>query len=233
MCVTLAAGLAAAGGLFGAAGSIMQGRAQAKAYEQQAKIANHNARLAQLQGVRELEKGAREEQRFRRKARQFQSSQRSLLAASGLQQTGSVLNVLSDTSSGIEEDASMIRFNTLQNKWQRDAQAVNFMNEASAMRANASNAKTAGYMGGLTTLLGTGLQVAGMTAKPLGGGNVASTTSNSIKINSAWQYNEAAQGINSYNPFDVWSSMAGVNRRGSVSSLYDNWFTRQNWGYGY
>ena len=217
----LATALAIGGGLFGAAGSIMQGRAQAKAYEQQAKIANHNARLAQLQGVRELEKGAREEQRFRRKARQFQGTQRSLLAASGLQQTGSVLNVLSDTSSGIEEDASMIRFNTLQNKWQRDAQAVNFMNEASAMRANASNAKTAGYIGGLTTLLNAGVQVAGLNVKPQSGGNVASTTSNSIKIEK------------NYNPNDIWNFMAGINRRGSSSWLHDDWLTRQSWGYGY
>ena len=166
-----------AGGLIGAAGSVIQGNAQAKAYKAQAQVAENNARLAELQGARELERGAREEQKFRRQARQFQSSQRSALAASGAQMSGSALSVLADTSMGIEEDAAAIRFNTLQNKYERDVQAVNFRNEASAARASAKNARTAGWIGGLTSLLSTGVQVAGMTAgTPTGakvdGGNI-------------------------------------------------------------
>lgn len=162
MCIPVA--LAVAGGLAGAAGSVIQGNAQAKAYEQQAQVAQQNARLAELQGERELERGAREEQRFRRQQRQFQGTQRAALAASGVQMGGSALSVLADTAQGIEEDAAMIRFNTLQSKWERDAQAVNFINEANAARANASNAKTAGRLGVFTTLLTSGLNIAGMTA---------------------------------------------------------------------
>ena len=167
MCLPVA--LAAAGGLMGAASSVAQGNAQAKAYEAQAKIAQQNARLAELQGVRELEKGAREEARFKQQQRQFQGTQRAQLAASGMQMSGSALSVLADTASGIEQDAAMLRFNTLQDKYARDVQAVNFRNEASAMSANAKNARTAGYIGGAASLIGTGLTIAGMTAKaPLG-----------------------------------------------------------------
>lgn len=156
--------LAIAGGLVSAAGSVIQGNAQAKAYKAQAQVAENNARLAELQGARELERGAREEQKFRRQARQFQSSQRTALAASGAQVGGSALSVLADTNRGIAEDATTIRFNTLQNKYERDVQAVNFRNEASAARSSAKNAKMAGWIGGFTSLLSTGVQVAGMRA---------------------------------------------------------------------
>lgn len=156
--------IAIAGGLISAAGSVMAGNAQAAAYEAQAKVAQQNARLAELQGVEELKKGAREEERFRREARQFQSSQRTALAASGAQVSGAALSVLADTAMGIEDDATTIRFNTLQSKYGRDVEALNFRNQASAARASAKNARTAGWIGGFTTLLGTGGQVAGMTA---------------------------------------------------------------------
>ena len=172
--------LTAASGLIGAAGSVAQGNAQARAYEAQAQAAQQNARLAELQGERELEKGAREEQRFRRQQRQFQGTQRAALAASGVQMGGSALSVLADTASGIEEDAAMIRFNTLQSKWERDAQAVNFRNEANAMSANADNARSAGRIGAFSTLLGTGLGIAGMTAGMPTGASVS--RSGAIKI---------------------------------------------------
>lgn len=169
--------LAIAGSLVSAAGSVIQGNAQAKMYEAQAKVAQNNARLAELQGVRELERGAREEQKFRRQARQFQGSQRTALAASGAQMSGSPLAVLADTGMGIEEDATAIRFGTIQNKYERDVQAVNFRNEASAAQASAKNARTAGWLNGFTSLLNSGVQIAGMFAgTPTGarvdGGNI-------------------------------------------------------------
>ena len=158
--------IAVAGGLIGAAGSVMQGNAQAKAYEAEAKVARQNARLAELQGVEELKKGAREESKFREQARQFQSSQRTAMASSGTQMSGSALSVLADTAQGIEDDATTLRYNTLQGKYGHDMNALNFRNQASAAQASARNAKTAGWMGGFTTLLGTAGQV--VSGLPLG-----------------------------------------------------------------
>lgn len=151
--------LTVAGGLFSAASSVMAGRAQAKAYEAEARMAEHNARLAEKQGVEALKAGAREEARFREKARQFQSSQRTTMAASGVQMSGSALSVLADTAQGIEKDADTIRFDTLKDKWGFDVQRTNFKNRASSARASARNAKTAGWIGGFSSLLGTGTQV--------------------------------------------------------------------------
>ena len=155
--------LTVAGGLFSAASSVMAGQAQARAYEAQAKMAEYNARAAERQGVEALKAGAREEERFRRQARQFQSSQRTAIAASGAQVSGSALSVLADTAMGIEQDADTIRFNTLKDKLGFDVQRTNFTNQASADRTSAKNARTAGWMGGFTSLLGTGAQtLAGM-----------------------------------------------------------------------
>lgn len=176
--------LTVVGGLFSAASSVMAGQAQARAYEAEAKMAEQNARLAERQGVEALKAGAREEERFRQQARQFQSAQRTTMAASGAQLSGSALSVLSDTAMGIEQDADTLRFGTLQDKWGFDVQRTNFMNQASAARASAKNAKTAGWMGGFTSLLGTGAQAVsgipvgqrtGLGFRPRIAGNVAAS----------------------------------------------------------
>lgn len=155
--------LTVVGGLFSAASSVMAGQAQARAYEAEAKMAEYNAKLAERQGVEALKAGAREEERFRQQARQFQSTQRTTMAASGAQLSGSSLSVLADTAQGIEQDADTLRFGTLKDKWGFDVQRTNFLNQASAARTSAKNAKTAGWMGGFTSILGTGMQtVAGL-----------------------------------------------------------------------
>lgn len=153
--------LTVVGGLFSAASSVMAANAQAQAYEAEAKMAEHNARLAERQGVEALKTGAREEDRFRQQARQFQSAQKTTAAASGAQLSGSLLNVLADTSQGIEQDADALRFETLKGKWGHDVQAVNFGNQASSARASAKNARTAGWMGAFTSILGAGAQTLG------------------------------------------------------------------------
>jgi hypothetical protein len=151
-------------GVLGAAGSVMQGNAQAAAYNAQAAAAEQNRGIAELQASESLQKGAREERRFRREANQFAASQESLLAASGAAMSGSALNVLADTAMGIEEDAAQVRYNTLKEKWGYDVQAVNFGNEASAARASAKSARTAGYIGAGTSILGAATNIWGSGA---------------------------------------------------------------------
>lgn len=173
----LPTGLAIASGLFSAAGSVMQGQQQAAMYEAQAKIAENNARLAEKASEEELRKSAREEHRLRQEARQFQGTQRATLAGSGAQLSGSPLSVLADTGMGIEQDAEMLRYNGLQKWWGRGVEATNFRNEANAAHSAASNARTSGWWGGFTSLLNTGISVAGMNAGPpqgaqISGGNI-------------------------------------------------------------
>lgn len=178
MCVAtaLTAALTLGGGLMSAAATRAQADAQARAYENQAETARRNARLAELAGEREMERGAREEQRLRRQARQFQGTQRAQLAASGAQISGSALSVLADTAQGIEEDATAIRYNALQNKWERDMQAANFLNQGNAAEASAARARSAGGAGVFSTVLDTALGVTGILTGPSAGVRVSDDT---------------------------------------------------------
>ena len=168
------------GGVFSAASSIYQGRQQAKAYEAQAQVAENNRRTSELLAREALNEGAREEQKFRRQARQFAASQEAGLAGSGAQMSGSALNVMADTASGIEQDATQIRYNTLKNRWGYEVQAVNYLNEANAARASAKNAKRAGLFGAAGSILGMSANIWG--ASPNGPMNAAAK-GGVIKIN--------------------------------------------------
>lgn len=151
--------LTVAGGLVSAASSVAAGNAQASAYEAQAKMAQQNARLAELQGIRELEAGSRQEQQLRREGRAVYGSQIAQAGASGTAISGSALNILADTQTGIEEDANALRFQTLQSKWGYDVQGSNFRNEASMARASAKNARTSGWIGAISSGLGTAANI--------------------------------------------------------------------------
>lgn len=159
-------GLNILGGMFGAMSSVMAGQAQASALKAEAQIAEQNARTAERQGVEALKAGAREEASFRRRARQFQGAQRAEAAASGAQIAGSPLAALADTSMGIEEDATELRLQVLQQKWEHDVRQTDFLNRASAARSAAKSAQAAGWIGGFTSILGTGAKItAGLPAK--------------------------------------------------------------------
>ena len=147
------------GGALGAASSVYQGEQQARAYKAQAAVAESNRRTSERLASEALSEGAREEKQFKRQARQFAASQEAALAGSGTQMSGSALNVLADTAMGIEEDAAMIRYNTLKNKWGYDVQATNFANEARSMRSAARGARTAGLFGAATSILSAGTNI--------------------------------------------------------------------------
>ena len=159
-------------GVVSAGSSILAGQQQSAMYKAQAQVAEQNAKTAAAQGEEALMTGAREEKQLRRQGAQFAGAQMARMAASGGQVGGSALSVLADTGMGIEEDAEMIRYNTMKNKWGMDVQATNFRNEASAARAAGKNAKTAGYLGAFNTLLGTAGSVWGSTGSKLKNGQI-------------------------------------------------------------
>jgi len=145
-------------------GQQQQARAAASAAEYQARVADQNRRLAQAQSVEAMAAGAREEGRFRRRAEQFQATQRAMLAASGAQLTGSPLQVIEQTASGIEEDVTQIRLNALRSAWGHDVQASSFLNEAQQARASAAAARRAGrtaWISGAASLISSGAQMWG------------------------------------------------------------------------
>jgi len=156
------------GGLVSTAASVIgqqqQARAVARQADYQAQVAEQNRAIAQAQSQEALAAGAREERRFRQRAEQFAATQRAMFAASGVQMSGSPLNVIGETAFGIGEDVTQLRYNALKSMWGHEVQATSFLNEANQARATAASARHAGrsaWIGGVGSLLSTGAQIWG------------------------------------------------------------------------
>lgn len=151
MCVALLTGLGTA---FGVASSIQQGKAQAAAYEQQANAADQNAKISEKQAEISAQNGAQEEQRIRNRAAAIAGQQKAGFSASGLDiSQGSPLDVLTDTSTQGNLDALSTRRNAANQTWGYQVEQNNYSNQAKAARAAASNARQAGTMNAIGSLL--------------------------------------------------------------------------------
>ena len=140
--------------VIGAAGTLMQGMAANSAAKAQAAAANQNARIAEAQAHDAIERGGQEELRLRRQMAQLQGTQRSALAASGMDiDSGSALDVQDASMREGEQDAVAIRFNAAREGWGHQVQAANYRNEASAARAAGRNALFGSIVGAGTSLL--------------------------------------------------------------------------------
>ena len=154
--------------VIGAAGTLMQGVAANSAARAQAAAANQNARIAEAQAHDAIERGGQEELRLRRQMAQLQGTQRSMLAASGVDvDSGSALDVQDASMREGEQDAAAIRFNAAREGWGHQVQAANYRNEASAARAAGRNALFGSVVGAGTSLLsaaGSGAWAKGTTS---------------------------------------------------------------------
>lgn len=113
----------------------------------QASIANQNAAIADAQSVSVGQQGTMEQNQLRDKARQVAASQKTAFAANGLDtQSGSALNVISDTAQQSEQDIQTSRYNTAMQMW-------GLGNQANQYRAEAKNAKQAGKYQARSALL--------------------------------------------------------------------------------
>ncbi|GHV28258.1 hypothetical protein FACS1894167_04810 [Synergistales bacterium] len=154
--------------VLGAAASVMQGmagqqaaNAQAASMENNAKIAEQNAALAGKQGEDAAKRAGIDELRARRDMAMLRGSQRAAFAAAGLDtDSGSAFDAQMSSLSEGEKDIAINQFNAQREKWGHDVEAVNFMNSAADMRAQAGaaraqgrNAFTSGLIGGAAGLV--------------------------------------------------------------------------------
>ena len=159
MCVAATAGLVntltAVGTVVSMAATNQQAKAQAAAYNSQAEANEANARISREQAQDAIERGQEEEEKQRQKAARFKAGQKAAFAASGVDTTdGTPLDVLTDTAFASEVNAANIRYNAGQEALGFRRQANNYLYEAGADRAAASNAKSAGRMQMFSTLIG-------------------------------------------------------------------------------
>jgi len=140
---TAASAIGLAGTGLSVAGTIMQGRAQNKAYQRQADIAEQQAAQAQ-------ERGKVEQMQHAMRANAEKGQQVSALSGSGVSMgSGSALQILEDTAQAASFDSQMIRYNSDLESWGHRGQAA-------LDRAAGKNAQRASYFNAAGSAL-TGL----------------------------------------------------------------------------
>lgn len=139
----IVAGLAtAAAGAVSAAGAMSAGKAQANASVYEAQVAQRNAKIARNQAEVDQEDQRRENRRQ-------MGAMRAAYGSSGLELSGSPLDVLADTA--IEQELDVARIG-----YRGELRAIGEHDKANQAIAAASNAKKAGQIGALSAVVKTG-----------------------------------------------------------------------------
>ena len=151
MCVPL---LTAVGTAVSTVGAIQQGRAAAAAATAQANAADQNAKISAKQAELAAQNGAREEREMRQRGAAIIGAQKAGYGASGLDiGAGSPLDILTDTRYQNELDSLNVRRNAANQVWGYQAEQTNFVNQASAARASARNARSTANLMAVGNLL--------------------------------------------------------------------------------
>lgn len=131
--------LGAVGGVVGAIGQISAGNAAAAAGRYNAQVSDNNAQRIRAEAATEI-------QDKRRDVRRQLGSIRAAYGASGIDFSGSPLDVLADSAFEGEWDVTKIRYKA-------EVAAVDEENRANLYRAGADASQTAGYIGAGSSLL--------------------------------------------------------------------------------
>ena len=138
-----------------ALGAARHASAQRNQAQYQARVAENNAITANRLAEDSIQRGRIEEQRNRQQTRQLQGRQTAALAASGVDvQSGSALDVISDTAALGEIDALTIRDNASREAWQRRVQAQEFTQQGALFSAEAASTSSLAPVGTILTGVG-------------------------------------------------------------------------------
>mgnify|MGYP000338322025 CR=1 FL=1 len=153
-------------------GQVQAADARKKQADYQAKVAENNAKVGEWEAQDALDRGRIAEQQHRLKVSQLKGQQRSALAASGVElDSGSALDVLSDTAYFGEMDALTIRSNSERQAWKARVGASNSRAESTLLTASGQQAVRAGNIGAVSSSLSSaasyGLQGAAMATRPV------------------------------------------------------------------
>lgn len=172
-----------ASGTVSAIGSIQEGNAAMASAEYQSAVLSNNATMERNKAKQELAAGQNEANQKRREVAAIIGRQRAGVGASGVEMSGSYLDVLTDTAGQGAFDIAMIRHNAEIRATDRNFSAQNFDAQSDLTMMEGRAARQAGYMSALGTALSTGSSVAGQWQgggkkptgkKPLGAGGANS-----------------------------------------------------------
>lgn len=137
-----------------AIGQKQQADAQSAVYSAQAQAAEQNAKIANRQQESIADAYAAKQSELRQRQRVAAGQQAAAFGARGLEAgSGSALDLLAGTYEGYQKDTRNLLTNQRNDVWGKAVEETNYLNQASQSRAAASNAKTAGNWGALTTLV--------------------------------------------------------------------------------
>lgn len=151
------------GGLNQAVGQYYQAQGQKTALKLQARMNEINAKITEGQARDTLMRGERQEQAARMSAAQLKSTQRTALAAQGMElgsETAAAIQTSTDYLS--EMDVNTIRANALREAWGYRMEATNLRGEAAVTRATARGIDPAGQA--LGSLLTSAAEIGGSYA---------------------------------------------------------------------
>lgn len=149
--------------VLGAAGALMEGRAEAQMYNYRAQVAMNNAMLAERDVERVLLAGTREESQQKMKTGQLVGEQKAAQAASGIDtEVGTAPFVRDISRAQGEMDALTIRFNTAQEAYGRKVEAAQARADATNFKRAAKTAKLKSYIGAASALIGGASKLSGM-----------------------------------------------------------------------
>lgn len=153
-----------AGGVVGGVSSYQQGKQQQAYYNYQAEVQKENSKIAESNAALERQQGIEEARLQRIKTSQAIGSQKTAMAANGVDVTqGTAVDVLEDTAAMGELDALQTRYNYERKALSYEAQANNFNNQANLDVIAGKNAYSAGKMNALASGL-DGVSKAGSVA---------------------------------------------------------------------
>lgn len=149
-------GASAGGGLLSAVGSIFSGQSQKKQYDYQSAVARLNADIDRQNAEWELTRGEQEAGQYGMKAAQQFGAIRTAQGASNLDvNSGSALAVQGSQRKITAMDEATIRSNAAKTAYDYTVRAAADENQAKLYSAAGENARTAGYIGAASSIIGT------------------------------------------------------------------------------
>lgn len=177
----------AASTIMGVISANNQAKAQEEQYNYQAQVNQQNAKISQEKAAEEKQQGIEEARLQRIKASQVIGSQKTAMAANGVDITqGTALDVIEDTAAMGELDALQTRANYERKAQALETQAGNYENQSALDTIAGQNAYSAGRMNGLAAGLDGITKTTDVASKWFDfGGN--SSASYGLKINSGFK----------------------------------------------
>jgi hypothetical protein len=157
----IAAAAAVAGAGAGAASAAQSASAQRQQAKYQAAVATANQKIANWQAEDAVNRGAKQEQQQRLKMAGLKGTQRTVMAAHGLDLgEGSPLDILTGTDLITAQDAATIRTNAARDAWGYRTQGMNYQAQAGMATMAGDQAMAAMPLNVAGTLLNGASQVA-------------------------------------------------------------------------